>query len=72
MLYTLQGFRLFFARHPTPTTKDMKNLVNTLSIEEQTKFYAQQALEALAKMPEHETAEALNAINNGYKETINA
>jgi hypothetical protein len=23
MLYTLQVFRLFFARHPTPTTKDM-------------------------------------------------
>jgi hypothetical protein len=23
MLYTLQGFRLFFARHPTPTTEDM-------------------------------------------------
>jgi len=28
MLYTLQGFRLFFARHPTPTTKTtMKSTV---------------------------------------------
>jgi len=26
MLYTLQGFRLFFARHPTPTTMTAKEL----------------------------------------------
>jgi hypothetical protein len=31
MLYTLQGFRLFFARHPTPTTKNMNTLPTTLN-----------------------------------------
>jgi hypothetical protein len=33
MLYTLQGFRLFFARHPTPTTMNT-TIKNSLPLTE--------------------------------------
>ena len=33
MLYTLQGFLLLFARHPTPTTEDMKITLSQFAVD---------------------------------------